>query len=203
MPRIIGGSLAEHRTQTRLKLYKALSTLMSTRGFDGITLADIAKEAGIGRTAIYNHFQDKESLLLSFITHETDEYIAKLERSLQDIDDPVTELATYVRAQSRLKRVYHLAPGPDLRSVLSPDYQLRMRDHVTVVEKLLRDILHRGITNGDFPDQDIEVTVPLVHACLTSRSVPDDGPGRGAAVEATVAFVLRAVGVANLQLVNA
>jgi hypothetical protein len=36
--------------------------------------------------------------------------------------------------------------------------------------------------------------VPLVNACLSSRRVPDDGPARDAAVEATVTFVLRAVG---------
>ena len=63
MPKIIGGSLAEHRQQTRLRLFAALSALMADRGFDAITLAEIAQRAGIGRTAVYNHFPDKESLL--------------------------------------------------------------------------------------------------------------------------------------------
>ncbi|HEY5553746.1 MAG TPA: TetR/AcrR family transcriptional regulator, partial [Cellulomonas sp.] len=93
-----------------------------------------------------------------------------------------------------LKRDYRLAPGPDLRSLLSPATQQRVRTHVVLVERLLRRILTLGIASGEFPEQDIDTTVPLVNACLSSRRVPDDGPARDAAVEATVTFVLRAVG---------
>src|SRR6478735_4178570 len=141
MPKIIGGSLHEHREQTRQKLFAALSTLMADQGFDAITLAEIASAAGVGRTAVYNHFPDKESLLLGFITHETEQYAATLQRSLDDIDDPTEQLQMYVRQQAALTRVYHLAPGPELRSVLSRGTQQRVREHVVVVEQILRRIL--------------------------------------------------------------
>jgi len=194
MPKIIGGSLHEHREQTRRRLFTALSALMADRGFDVITLADVAAAAGIGRTAVYNHFPDKESLLVAFITDETERYVETLERSLADVEDPIEQLSAYVRAQARLRRVYHLAPGPDLRSLLSPATQQRVRAHVELVERLLRRILALGIASGEFPEQDVDTTVPLVNACLSSRRVPDDGPTRDAAVEATVTFVLRTVG---------
>ena len=119
MPKIIGGSLHEHREQTRLKLFGALSRLMAERGFDAITLADIAQAAGVGRTAVYNHFADKESMLVGFIMHETEQYVAALEAELAGIEDPTDQLRAFVRAQCELRRDYHLAPGPDLRSVLS------------------------------------------------------------------------------------
>ncbi|GAA3814208.1 TetR/AcrR family transcriptional regulator [Cellulomonas soli] len=196
MPKIIGGSLHEHREQTRQKLYAALSALMAERGFDAITLAEIAQVAGVGRTAVYNHFPDKESMLLGFITHETEQYAATLQRSLDDIEDPVDQLSTYVRQQAQLKRVYHVAPGPELRSVLSRGAQQRVREHVVIVEMILRRILAAGIASGAFPEQDLEVTVPLVNACLSGRGVPDDGADRERAIEQTEAFVLRAVGAA-------
>ena len=195
MPKIIGGSLHEHREQTRQRLFAALSRLMRERGFDAITLADVAAAAGIGRTAVYNHFPDKESLLVGFITFETEQYVATLERSLADVSDPIEQLRTYVRAQNELKRDYRLAPGPDLRSVLSRATQQRVREHVSLVERLLRQIITDGIASGEFPEQDIETTVPLVSACLSGRGVPEDGPAREQAIEATVTFVLRAVGV--------
>ena len=194
MPKIIGGSLSEHREQTRQKLFAALTALMSERGFDAITLADVAAAAGIGRTAVYNHVPDKESLLLAFIEHETEQYVATLERALAGTSDPVEQLCTYVRQQSRLKRVFHLAPGPDLRSVLSPAMRAGLREHAEQVEDILRGILLAGIESGAFPPQPLETTVPLIHACLTSRGVPDEGPGREAAIAATETFVLRAVG---------
>jgi AcrR family transcriptional regulator len=194
MPKIIGGSLHEHREQTRQRLYAALSQLMAERGFDAISLADIAATAGIGRTAVYNHFADKESLLLGFISHETAQYLATLEAALADVEDPVEQLRTYVRQQTQLKRVFHLAPGPDLRTVLSRATQQRLREHVVGVEGILRRILVSGIEAGVLPPQDIDTTVPLVHACLSGRGVPDDGPAREQAMAATETFVLRAVG---------
>jgi len=197
MPKIIGGSLHEHREQTRQKLFAALSTLMAEQGFDAITLADIAHAAGVGRTAVYNHFPDKEALLLGFITHETEQYAATLQRALDDIDDPVEQLRAYVRAQAQLKRVYHVAPGPELRTVLSRGTQARVREHVVVVEQLLRQILAAGVASGAFPEQDLDVTVPLVNACLSGRGVAEDGPARERAIAQTEDFVLRAVGAAT------
>lgn len=194
MPKILGGSLHEHRLQTRQRLFAALSSLMAESGFDAITLADIAAAAGIGRTAVYNHFTDKESLLLGFIAHETELYVDSLERALAGIDQPVEQLRTYIRQQTQLTQGYHLAPGADLRSVLSRGTRQRLRDHVVGVEAILRRILTAGIESGAFPAQDIDTTVPLVHACLSGRGVPEDGPAREQAICATEAFVLRAVG---------
>jgi AcrR family transcriptional regulator len=194
MPKIIGASLHEHREQTRHRLFEALSRLMAEQGFDAITLAQIAAEAGVGRTAVYNHFSDKESLLLGFITYETEQYAVTLQRALDDIDDPVERLRTYVRQQVELASSHHVTPGPELRTVLSRGTQQRMREHVVVVERILRAILTAGIDAGVFPEQDLDVTVPLVNACLSGRGVPDDADARERALEQTEAFVLRAVG---------
>lgn len=194
VPKIIGGSLTEHREQTRNKLFAALTTLMTDRGFDAISLADIAAAAGIGRTAVYNHFPDKESLLLAFITHETEQWLSSLEQALDGVTDPVEQLRAYVRQHAQLKRVFHLAPGPDLRTVLSPESRRRLREHALPVEEILHRILAGGIAAGVFAPQPVDTSVALVNACLASRGVPDDGPGRDEAVAATEAFVLRAVG---------
>lgn len=200
MPKIIGGSLHEHREQTRQRLFTALSTLMAERGFDAISFADIAAAAGVGRTAVYNHFSDKEALLMGFITFETERYVETLKRSLEGVEDPLQQLRTYVQAQARLKRVFHLAPGPDLRTVLSRGTQQRLREHAVVVEDILREILAAGIARGEFPDQDIPTSVALVNACLSGRQLPEEQTARDAAIAATEAFVLRAVGA---DLVNA
>jgi AcrR family transcriptional regulator len=179
---------------TRHKLFMALSTLMAERGFDTITLADIAQAAGVGRTAVYNHFADKEAMLLGFITHETEQYAQTLERALAEVDDPVAQLRTYIRQQAQLTRVFHLAPGPDLRTVLSRSTQARLREHASIVESILKRILHDGIESGSFPPQDLEPTVQLVNACLSGRLIPEDEQARERAIRAAETFVLRAVG---------
>jgi AcrR family transcriptional regulator len=196
VPKIIGASLADHRHQVRRRLFAALAHLMDTRGFDVLTMSEIAAEAGVGRTAVYNHFADKESLLLGYIDQETSAFLHDLRTATAEVDDPEERLRVYVRQQIRLKRTYHLAPGPDLRSVVSRETELRLRGHVREVEDLLREILTDGIAAGRLPSQDVDAVVPLVHACLTGRDVPADGPERERAITATEDFVLRAVGAA-------
>lgn len=198
MPKIIGASLADHREQIRARLFAALSRLMAEHGFDSVSLADIAAEAGVGRTAVYNHFPDKESLLLAFIEDETATYVATLEDALRDVVDPQEQLRVYVRRQVELRRDYHLAPGPDLRSVVSRATLARMRDHAVHVEGILRRILRTGVDGGTFPDQDLDAVVPLVNACLRARNPSESGPTDQAVLDATETFVLRAVGAVGL-----
>lgn len=194
MPKIIGATLAEHRTRTRTALFDALSALMRERGFDAISLADIAGRAGIGRTAVYNHFPDKETLLLAFIEHETEQYLDGLEEALEHVSEPVEKLRVYVRQQLALAPDYHFAPGPDLKQVISRGGLSRLRGHVAQVENLLRGILREAIAAGDLPEQNLDSVVPLVHSCLSGRPTPSEEPERSAYLDSTEAFVLRAVG---------
>ncbi|WP_156253480.1 TetR/AcrR family transcriptional regulator [Pseudactinotalea terrae] len=196
MPKIIGSTLAEHRLQVRTRLFSALARLMDASGFDTLTMSDIAAEAGVGRTSVYNHFADKESLLIGYIEHETGQFLVDLREALDGVTDPEERLRVYIRQQMALTTTYHPAPGPDLRSIVSHDTVARLREHVREVEMLLREILADGIAAGRLPDQDVDVVVPLVHACLTGRSRLREEEGQEHAVAATEDFVLRAVGAA-------
>lgn len=194
MPKIDAGSLSEHRAQVRARLFGALSRLMHERGFEAITMADIATEAGMGRTAVYNHFADKEMLLLAFVNEETQRYVKELQAALDGIDDPVEQLRQYVRKQARLSSAYHLPPGADYRSILSRSALKRIREHGMVVSDILRDIIRRGIDCGEFLPQNIDAVLTLINASINGQQFPAAGPELDAASEAAELFVLRAVG---------
>lgn len=195
MPKILGGSLDEHRRQTRERLFQALQELMGERGFDAITLADITARAGIGRTAIYNHFADKEALLIEYVWAQTEEFIATLERALAGVEDPVERLRVYIRQDARLSRDHHVPPASDLRTVLAPETLGRMREHAVLAERVMRAILEDGVASGQFAPQAVGVTIRLINACLASRAVPTQEPARTEALEAVEEFIMRAVGV--------
>ena len=63
MPKIIGGSLEEHRERTREKIFTALAELLETQEFESVTFSRIAAAAGVCRTAMYNHFPDRKSVV--------------------------------------------------------------------------------------------------------------------------------------------
>lgn len=195
MPKIIGTSLAEHRARVREKLFGALGELMEERGFEAVTLAQIAARAKVGRTSVYNHFADKEDLLLAFIEYETGHFVSNLRDALIDVNDPEQQLRVYVREQLMLQHGYQFTPGTDLRTVVSPETIARLREHVTDVALILRNIITRGTEDGIMPEQDLDTSVQLVHSCLQGWTLSPAGPRREHEINEVTDFVLRAVGI--------
>ena len=65
----------EHRDNTRQALFRSLSELMAEKGFESVSISDLAKHSGIRRTTIYNHFTDKEDILIGFVESEMSAYL--------------------------------------------------------------------------------------------------------------------------------
>ena len=195
MPKIMGGSLAEHRERTRTALFDALSRLMAARSFDKITLSDVAAHAGVGRTAVYNHFADKEDLLLAFMEHETARYAEELSAALAGVEDPIDRLRVYVRQQALIKRHFHFPASGPLANSVSRGTAGRLRAHAGLMAQMLAQILNDAVADGAIPPQDPAQVIPLVHACVMGgRPTPTEPTARAAYLDALDTFVLRAVG---------
>lgn len=195
MPRIIGSTLADHRRKTRQQLFDALNRLMAQNSFESLTMARIATEAGVGRTAVYNHFQDKEALLLAFIAYETGLYSLRLKRSLEGVSDPIKQLRIYIREQLLLGNNYHLAPGTNLRQQVSEQTNQELHSHAVIVESILRTILRNGMNRGLIPPQNLTVTVNLFNSTLASQQLPEDLGHREFMIHSIQCFLLRGIGV--------
>lgn len=202
MPKIVGSSIQEHREHIRRKLFAALSELMAVNNFEGISLSDIAHKAGVGRTAVYNHFADKESLLLGYIHDETHRYVDQLRKNLIGVNDPVDRLRIYVRAQVQLRRDFHMPSGPELHTVMSKSTREKLRDHAILVEEILRSIIMLGIATNVFPRQDISSTIMMVNCCLSSRSLPAHAVANKKTAVCIEEFILRAVGTPPARIVQ-
>jgi AcrR family transcriptional regulator len=185
VPKISASSVDEHREQVQRRVFAAFATLMAEHSFDAITMAKLAAAAGIGRTAIYHHFADKEAVVVAFASHETSRYIDGLRAELADVDDPVERLGIYIRHQLDAGQQFHMGLGAQLYGALSQDTMLAIREHVVAIEDVLREILADGVTTGQFVIEDEPATMVLIHACLAGRDLP---------VAVIERFVLRALG---------
>lgn len=195
MPKIIGGSIAEHREQVRTRVFAALRRQLYERGFDAITLSGVATEAQVGRTAMYNHFPDKQHLLVAFVEEEAAQYVQRLRTAVAAEAGPVEKLATFVRLQLRVLAEYHLPPGGSLDSTLDPAAYRRVAAHADPIIEQLREILAEAAREGLIADEDPEVLLRMIAAALGSGQVVDVPRERlDYTIEAAVRFVLRAIG---------
>ncbi|NBH10047.1 TetR/AcrR family transcriptional regulator [Amycolatopsis sp. SID8362] len=195
MPKILGESLEAHRREVRTRVFDVLRAQLYERGFDAITLAGVASAAGVGRTALYNHFPDKESLLVAFVEDEAARYVMRLTEAVEAQADPAEQLATFVRLQLRVLAEYHMPPGTALASALAPAAYRRISAHADPITDRLRAILTGGVDLGRWPAEDPDVLIPMITAALGNRTLVDGPPEQlDDVVEAAVRFVLRAVG---------
>ncbi|MCS6712202.1 TetR/AcrR family transcriptional regulator [Brachybacterium sp. EF45031] len=170
MPRISGRTLAEHRDRVRRRVFDALGELLSEHDYEDLTFAQIAQAAGVGRTAMYNHFPDRSVLLAEYALQETTDYLERLRAGIAGADDPTQELRLYVRTQVELNDAFHMPGGGAIRTPLPAETAVRMREHVLLIEDVLRQILHRGIEAGEFrTDLAVDPTIRIIHALLIGR----------------------------------
>ncbi|AJT42568.1 TetR/AcrR family transcriptional regulator [Psychromicrobium lacuslunae] len=193
MPRILASTNAEQREQTQRKVLDAFGELLFSHGLPGLTMTDVARRAGVGRTAIYNYFADLEQLLVAYALDETGRFLSDLKTDLARLDNPVDQLACYVRAQIEDLSKRHLPPGPAMRSVLSADSFAKLSVHVGELSSLLQNILQRAVDQGFLPPAPIPDLAHLIHGSLTasaSRNTTDIEDR----IEATVRFIQAGAG---------
>ena len=197
MPKIIGESLASHRELTRTRLFDALGSLMAEQPFESITMCQIAERAGVGRTAVYNHFADKEVLLLAYMRQVTEEFTSVLSERLSTEPDPLMRLRLYIRSHVQMTSRYHVKAGMGLRRQMSDRGASHLHDHVGMVGEVLISILDDAMGRGLIAQQNTLGAVHLIHATLAGQRLPADGPHRESALCLVETFILRGLGASE------
>lgn len=205
MPKIIGESLASHRELTRARLFEALGSLMGEQSFESITMSQIAERAGVGRTAVYNHFADKEVLLLAYMREVTSEFARILTQRLDAEPDPLVRLRIYVRSHLQMIGRYHVKAGMGLRRQMSGQGASHLHDHAGIVGELLIGILDEAMERGLIVEQNTLGAVHLIHATLQGQRLPRDPEHRESALTLVETFILRGLGASeeNVRQVTA
>ncbi|WP_022867313.1 TetR/AcrR family transcriptional regulator [Schaalia vaccimaxillae] len=195
MPKIIGESLADHRSLTRRRLFEALGDLLAEQSFDTITMSQIAERAEVGRTAVYNHFADKEVLLLAYMRQVTSEFTEVLQEALEGENDPIEQLRIYLRSHLEITARYHVASSMNLRRQMSRENSEHLADHAGIIGHVLLHILDAAMRTGAIPRQNPLALVSLIHSSLAGQRLPLDPKEREASLVQVETFILRGIGV--------
>ncbi len=74
-----------------------VNRLLATKGFDLMTVDEVAAEVGIAKASLYKHFDSKESLAAAAMTRMLSRAVAQLETIAADTDQPLARLRAVVR----------------------------------------------------------------------------------------------------------
>lgn len=158
--------------ERRAQITGALMKVMAKRGYDGASIADIAKAARLTPGLVHYHFKNKQEILLAALNelsarHET-ELVARLS-SLEG--DPIAELEGFVDfhlglgsdADPEALAMWILLSGEALR-----DAKVRA-EFTKAVEKTrshLEAILRRGLAEKSFECASVEAAASALVALI-------------------------------------
>jgi AcrR family transcriptional regulator len=139
--------------RTRARISAAATRLFLERGFDTVTVAEVAREAGVSSVTVFNHFPRKEDLLLDRSLDADD----LLRSAVRDRAPDLDALASLREATLRLVDTRHALSGvadgsvPFFRTVAaSPALVARAREIAADLQRTLAEELDQDPTfEGD------------------------------------------------------
>ena len=137
---------------TRDAVFAAAAALFSSRGFDGVSVDDIARDAGVNKAMIYYHFADKLALYRSIVSEGLQSMRATIGAIAASADTPPSQLDRFIEAFVRMTEQRPWMPAMMLREIaegaprLDPDTLNHMRGIVSGFAA----ILQRGQQQGCF-----------------------------------------------------
>ena len=137
--------------QTRARIAEVAAGLFYERGFDAVTVADVAREAGVSSVTVFNHFPRKEDLFLDRSAEAAD----LLRAAVRDRAPGSSVLTALHAAAVGLVDEAHPLSGVDERSVpffrtvaASPALVARSRQIAADLAQVLAEELDRDPAAG-------------------------------------------------------
>jgi AcrR family transcriptional regulator len=132
--------------QTRARIAEVATRLFLDRGYDTVTVAEIAREAGVSSVTVFNHFPRKEDLFLD----RADDAVEFLRAAVRDRAPGVDALASLRDTALHLFDARHPLSGVNDRSVpffrtvaASPGLIARAREIASDLQRTLAEELER------------------------------------------------------------
>lgn len=157
-------------TSTKETIKSEALRLFAARGFEAVSMRDIAGAVGIQAGGIYNHFPNKQQLLYTLLAEHMERLSAAWESEAARLpDDPAARLEAFARFHIR----FHIERADDVflsymeLRALEPELFAEIEARRRAYEGVLKDILSQGVARGRFSVDDPHVTAMALLAMLT------------------------------------
>jgi len=188
--------------RTEEAIRRAAIDLIAARGFEAMTLRELADRVGVQAGALYRYFPSKSQLLVALLVEHLEFLLQHWEAQRPATGDPVARLRAFVDFHIRshtLRRREVFVANMELRSLSPPEYRrviaLRRR-----YEDILTAILRDGMSAGVFALPDARIATFSILAMLTGVGTwfKEGGRlGKRELIDMYTRLVMQCVGIAH------
>ena len=163
--------VARKRGRRMQQIVAVAAELFGERGYDAVSLDDVAERLDVTKGSLYHYFSGKEELGGAAIEALGTTWTERLERVLESAPEcPPVRLRALLREQLVIAVRDHPA-GLGL-FLVQDDRPEAERDAIKDLrrrhDRLFRDLVEEGVGTGDFVVVDVDTTVRCLHAAMTS-----------------------------------
>lgn len=165
--------------RTEAAIREAAVGLIARRGFEAMSMRQLAQEVGVQAAALYRYFPTKEDLLFSLMREHMDGLIAGWQAAGLGDSDAAARLERFVTHHI----AFHVARRHSTH-VSNMELRCLSRERLSVIlrqraayEKELRQILRDGDADGSFTVDDVGLTAMAIIQMITGVIVwfrPDE-----------------------------
>ncbi len=151
--------MSERVAAKKQLIIDAAARVFRQKGYEGATLRDIAKEAGLLAGSLYYHIRSKEELLRLIVEQPIRDLHAHLEEVVASDAPPAQKLAQAIAAHVRAFDTHYPYLFVHLRNLLQVDaMRSRTWKRAKRYEEFWQHILSQGVQTGEFPpDLDVKI----------------------------------------------
>ncbi len=149
MPKVI----PEYKEAAKIKIINATRKVFAEKGYHNATMADVAKEIGVSKGALYSYFKSKEELLkeISLQNHQTLRDIVETACQSHDLSQALEDIFTKLTQKYRgnlhtnFEIVALASHDPKTKEIILEDYK---RD-IATVQAFVEDRMKKGTMRTD------------------------------------------------------
>lgn len=171
MPKETSSRKERERNQHRQEILTAALGLFAGRGYDAVSMQEIAEAAEFGTGTLYNFFRSKEDLYFELLVSCAEDAFGLILPVLEGHEDEREKVAGFIRAHERLIREHHAAIRLFLlerRGHYLPGSRIaeeKKKCDARVIG-LLSEVIAAGVHKGLFNDVDPHITAKCLAATL-------------------------------------
>jgi AcrR family transcriptional regulator len=149
------------RKSKREEILLVFTEMVAERGYDEVSVRDVAEALEISKGTILHHFGSKEAILERINNEYMRRRLAEARDYLPDLDDPVDELQAFIcqlMLSQQDDRAATVAFSREIVRSASEPLMAEVRQLRDEFSAVLVDILERGVRSGAFGEVDPRLT---------------------------------------------
>lgn len=163
--------MTQRRKRQRHRILVCAARLIARRGYEAVSLGDIAREARLTRTAVYYYFPSKEALIRHLRTlgwrvlyRAIRPYRTLIEADPESALTGIVqaEYDTFVRYRSLMRCLFRLQEYPESPSTLDNVWHRYQQNYLAVH----RYLIETGVRQGCFRAVEVQTALRALHGMI-------------------------------------